>query len=42
MPDTKASRLENKLDFWVAESVKDKSFEQYYEIIAELLRFLNI
>lgn len=39
MPDTKSSKLENKTGFWVTESVKDKKFEEYYEIVSELSRF---
>lgn len=36
MPETKSSKLENKLDYWVEESVKDVAFNEQYEIIEEL------
>ncbi|CAF0887529.1 unnamed protein product [Brachionus calyciflorus] len=36
MPDTKSSKIENKFDYWISDSVKDAPFEEQYEIISEL------
>ena len=36
MPNAKT--VEKKLDYWIAESIKDKKFEDVFEIESELSR----
>jgi hypothetical protein len=38
MPDKKSNKLESKLDFWIEESVKDKPFEEAFELEKEVGR----
>jgi hypothetical protein len=39
MPDNKSNLIETKLDYWIAESVKDQDFEEAFEIENELSRY---
>ncbi len=39
MPDKKSTKSENnKLDYWLVESIKDDRFEEAYEIDSEISR----
>jgi hypothetical protein len=38
MPDKKSTKLENKSDYWLVESIKDDRFEEAYEIDSEISR----